>query len=106
MSDREAARPLSIRILDKEYFIGAAPEERSALMESAELLNRRMREIRDGGKIVGTDRIAVIAALNLAHELLASRRQTQPDSGPLSARINSLRERIESALQSGARSHI
>jgi len=49
----------------------ACPEdEREALLESAELLNRKMREIRDSGKVVGVDRIAVMAALNLCHEML------------------------------------
>ena len=63
MSEREAARPLSVRILEKEYFVACGPDERTELLDSAELLNGRMKEIRDSGKIVGLDRIAVMAAL-------------------------------------------
>ena len=66
MSERDA-RPLSVRILEKEYMVACQPEERNELLDSAEFLNGRMREIRDSGKIVGLDRIAVMAALNLAH---------------------------------------
>jgi cell division protein ZapA len=73
VSEREAVRPLSVRILEKEYIVACAPEERTDLLDSAEFLNGRMREIRDSGKIVGLDRIAVMAALNLAHEVITLR---------------------------------
>ncbi|MEY4357826.1 MAG: hypothetical protein RL469_1152, partial [Pseudomonadota bacterium] len=63
---KEAAR-INVRILDKDYLVACPHEERSALLDSAELLNAKMREIRDNGKIVGADRIAVMAALNLAN---------------------------------------
>ena len=62
---------VSVRILEKEYVIACPYEERSALLDSAEFLNARMREVRDSGKVVGLDRIAVMVALNLANELLA-----------------------------------
>jgi len=70
---REAIRPLSVRILEKEYIVACGPDERTDLLDSAEILNKSMREIRDGGKIAGLDRIAVMAALNLAHEVLKLR---------------------------------
>jgi cell division protein ZapA len=69
---KEAAR-INVRILDKDYLVACPHEERSALLDSAELLNAKMREIRDNGKIVGADRIAVMAALNLANEVLKLR---------------------------------
>ena len=56
MSEREA-RPLSVRILEKEYMVACAPEERTELLDSAEYLNGRMREIRDSGKIVGLGQV-------------------------------------------------
>jgi cell division protein ZapA len=62
----ESAR-VSVRILEKEYFVACSHEERADLLDSAELLNGKMREIRDSGKVVGLDRIAVMAALNLAN---------------------------------------
>ena len=54
---------VTIRILEKEYNVACPAEEKSALLASAELLNTKMREIRDSGKVVGLDRVAVMAAL-------------------------------------------
>ena len=103
MSDsRETVRPLGVRILEKEYIVACGPDERSELIDSAEFLNKRMREIRDSGKIIGLDRIAVMAALNLAHEFLKVRdRETKIDSG-VGHRVRALRERVEGALGKGA----
>ena len=61
---------VSVRILDKEYQVACPAEERTDLLDSAEILNSKMREIRDSGRIVGLDRIAVMAALNMANDLL------------------------------------
>jgi len=92
---------VSVRIMEKEYVVACAYEERSALLDAAEFLNSRMREIRDSGKVVGLDRIAVMAALNLAHEFLKLRdRETRIDSGT-GHRVRALRERVESALGKG-----
>jgi cell division protein ZapA len=101
VSEREAARPLSVRILEKDYFVACAPEERSELLDSAEMLNSRMREIRDSGKIVGLDRIAVMAALNLAHEVIRLSANSIGNSQELNHRIKSLRERVEISLEKG-----
>ena len=62
------AVPVTIKILDKEYMVSCPPDEREALLESAKLLNSRMREVRDGGKVLGTERMAVMTALNVIHE--------------------------------------
>ena len=64
---------VSVKILEKEYHVACPPEERPALLDSAEYLNRKMREIRDSGKVIGLDRIAVMAALNIVNELLQTR---------------------------------
>ena len=97
MSPPDQAR-VSVRIMDKEYVVACAYEERSALLDAAEFLNTRMREIRDSGTVVGLDRIAVMAALNLSHEFLKARdRETRGDSGA-GQRVRVLRERVESAL--------
>jgi len=89
---------ISVRIMDREYVVACAYDERRALLDAAEFLNVRMREIRDSGKVVGLDRIAVMAALNLAHEFLKVRdRETKVDSGA-GHRVRALRERVESAL--------
>src|ERR1700722_7554322 len=99
MSDNQAR--VSVRILEKEYHITCPLEERSDLLDSAEFLNSKMREIRDTGKVVGLDRIAVIAALNMANELIRFRnRDTNLDSD-VGGRLRILRERVESALEKG-----
>jgi cell division protein ZapA len=97
---QEPAR-VSLRIMEKEYVVACPYEERSALLDAAEFLNGRMREIRDSGKVVGHDRIAVMAALNLAHEFLKTReRESKLDSG-VGTRVRALRERVEGALAKG-----
>jgi cell division protein ZapA len=101
VSEREAARPLSVRILEKEYIVACAPEERTDLLDSAEFLNGRMREIRDSGKIVGLDRIAVMAALNLAHEVITLRARSTGSEQELGHRLKTMRERVETSLQKG-----
>lgn len=98
MSDRTVR--VSVRILEKEYQVACLPEERSELLDSAEFLNGKMRDIRDAGNIVGLDRIAVMAALNLAHELLKRNRSDAIDS-EVTERVRQMRERVESALSRG-----
>src|SRR2546430_12407295 len=100
MSHQDQAR-VSVRIMEKEYVVACPYEERSALLDAAEFLNARMREIRDSGKVVGLDRIAVMAALNLAHEFLRARdRESRVDSG-VGVRVRALRERVEGVLGKG-----
>ncbi len=71
---------LKIRILDKEYQVNCAPDEREALEYSAKLLNEKMEEIRHGSHIIGLERIAVMAALNLAHDLIRSERSAEQNN--------------------------
>jgi len=63
--------PISVNILGKEYQVACPEEEKDALIASAQLLHNNMEDIRATGKIVGLDRIAVMAALNLAHDLIS-----------------------------------
>jgi cell division protein ZapA len=92
---------VSVRIMEKEYVVGCPYEERSALLDAAEFLNARMRDIKDSGRVVGTDRIAVMAALNLAHEYLKGKdRESKLDTG-VWQRVRALRERVEGALEKG-----
>jgi cell division protein ZapA len=98
VSDKEPAH-VTVRILEKEYFVSCPQEERADLLDSAEFLNKKMREIRDTGKVVGADRIAVIAALNMANELLRLRRQETDLQGAVTGRVKHMRERVEGALQ-------
>jgi cell division protein ZapA len=89
---------VSVRILDKEYQVACPAEERTDLLDSAEILNSKMREIRDSGRIVGLDRIAVMAALNMANDLLHAKARDQQIEGDLSQRLKLISDRVESAL--------
>jgi cell division protein ZapA len=100
MSQQEQAR-VSVRIMEKEYVIACPYEERTALLDTAEFLNSRMREIRDSGKVVGLDRIAVMVALNLANELLRLKNHDAKLEGEATGRIRALRERVEGAIEKG-----
>jgi cell division protein ZapA len=95
------ASRVSVRILEKEYHVACPADERAALLNSAEYLNRKMREIRDSGKVVGLDRIAVMAALNITNDLLMSRGRDEGAEADLAVRLKTLRERVESALTRG-----
>jgi len=100
MSEERVAR-VSVRLLDREYQVACPVEERSDLLGSAEYLDAKMREVRDTGKVAGLDRIAVISALNLANELIKLRRNGSAVDSDLGARLRTLRERVESALEQG-----
>lgn len=91
--------PVTVRILDKEYQIACPANEQADLLRCAEMLNERMREIRDHGKVIGLERVAVMAALNISHELLqASASDDKLDDG-LGDRLKSLRRQVESVLE-------
>ena len=87
---------ITIHILGKEYMIACSEDERHDLQRSADYLDKKMREIRDNGKIVGTDRIAVMAALNISHELLSNEGGSLNTS--VDTRIRSIQEKIDDAL--------
>jgi cell division protein ZapA len=89
---------VSVRILEKEYQVACPASERTDLLDSAEMLNAKMREIRDSGKVVGLDRIAVMAALNMANELLQTKAKDQALETSLGPRLRVLNERVESIL--------
>jgi cell division protein ZapA len=87
--------------LEKEYNVACPIEEKAALLASAELLNLKMREIRDSGKVVGLDRVAVMAALNIANELLKAQGQDEELKNIVGLRIRAMREHLDSALGPG-----
>jgi cell division protein ZapA len=89
---------VSVRILDKEYQVACPASERTDLLDSAEVLNAKMREIRDSGRIVGLDRIAVMAALNMANDLLHAQARDRVIEGDVSMRLKSISDRVESVL--------
>ncbi|MCB1743086.1 MAG: cell division protein ZapA [Gammaproteobacteria bacterium] len=64
----ESSIAVTIQVLDKEYMVSCPPEEKDALLASARALDARMRQVREAGKVLGTERVAVMTALNLIHE--------------------------------------
>jgi cell division protein ZapA len=92
------ARQLTIQILDKEYRVACGPEEEQALLEAARYLSKKMQEIRDKGRVIGVDRIAVMAALNLAHDLLQCQAGSLQDSESATAKIRLLCGKVEKAV--------
>jgi len=90
--------PVSVRILDKEYRVSCGPDEKDGLLESGRMLDQRMREIRQTGRVVGIDRIAVMAALNIAYELLNLQQSQAHGQKDLDRRLHDLQERLGDAL--------
>lgn len=89
-----------VKILDKEYQVACPREERQALMESAQLLDERMKSIRGSGAVIGLERIAVMAALNLSHELLQAKSHSSgaPVNMTDKADLQRLSDKIERVL--------
>jgi cell division protein ZapA len=94
----ESYAQISVRILDKEYQVACPASERTDLLDSAEILNQKMREIRDSGRVVGLDRIAVMAALNMANDLLRAQARDNLLEGDISDRLKHISDRVESVL--------
>jgi len=90
--------PVAVSILGKDYRIACEPGAEDELVSASRFLDSRMREVRGTGKVIGTDRIAVMVALNLAHELLKEKSDQDSAASSSNKRIRSLRERIEIAL--------
>lgn len=94
MSEAQANVTVTVSILGRDYQVSCPAHEREALERSARYLDEQMREIRNTGKIVGSERIAVMAALNIAHELLT----LDQDRGDTKQSIARLNERIDRVL--------
>jgi len=85
---------VTVNILDRDYQVSCSPEEREALLNSARYLNDRMREIKASGSVVGLERIAVMAALNITHELL----QEGSEKGANNVQLKRLTDKISRAM--------
>ncbi len=96
----DSTAQVSVRILDKEYQVACPASERTDLLDSAEALNAKMLEIRDSGRIVGLDRIAVMAALNMANDLLHAQARDRILEGDVSSRLKVISDRVDSVLGS------
>ena len=92
---------MDVRILDKEYRVACGEDEKQSLLETARFLDGRMREIRNAGKVVGTERIAVMAALNLAYEILEKTHGKDETSELVCKRLRKMQDKIDLALNQG-----
>jgi cell division protein ZapA len=90
-----ASEPVSIRQLDREYTVGVAPAERDSLMAAARLLEEKMREVRGANRIAAVDRVAVLAALNIAHELQQLRDEQARRDRELASALDRLQQRLD-----------
>ena len=96
-----SAKPITVnaKILAKEYTIACPADEREALEESVRHVDSKMQEIRNGGKVIGAERIAVMAAINIAHEMLKSQIQVQSIDVDVITRLDELQSKINDSLE-------
>jgi len=93
-----ATKTLEIKLLDRELRVACPEEERGELLDAVTYLDKKMREIRDAGKIANVERIALMAALNITHELLSTKIGRGIDVADFKRRMNSMQAAIDEAL--------
>ena len=94
---KDSVKPVKIVIMDKEFLVACSEDEQSVLIRSADYLNDKMREVQRNGKVIGMDRITIMAALNMAHELLKQEDSTNLDQS-FSSRLFALQEKIDTTV--------
>jgi len=94
----DEAVPVIIQILDKDYTVACRPDERDGLLESARLLDDRMREVRDSGKVMGAERMAVMTALNVIHEFTRERMDSERVLADTDAAIRAIEGKLADAV--------
>ena len=95
----EGTVAVTVHILDRDYVVACAAEERLGLIEAAQRLDADMRQLRNASRSAGLDRIAVLAALNIAHELIQARRQSSQGDTELTRELDALRQKLDGALE-------
>ena len=94
----EKAKALDVSIMGRNYRVTCAEGEREALLEAVSYLDKKMTEIKAASKVAGSERIAVMAALNIAHELLSVKLGSGFDIAELKRRMNSVQSKLDQAL--------
>jgi len=90
---------LTVSLLGREFRVACPDGEEKQLLASADYLNRKLKEVRDTGKVVGNERIAIMAALNIAHEFMSNRPSANGfDGSAIRRRITAMQETLEAAL--------
>lgn len=91
---------IDVRILDRDYRLAVNAESRDKLLEAARMVDEKMRSVRDGGRVAGVDRIAVMAALQLAHDLIDARNPPDaPNTGEIIRRIKKMTDDVDDELK-------
>ena len=96
------AKSLQIAIMGRDFRVACPEDEQAGLLEAVDYLNKKMLEIRDGGKVIGLERIAIMAALNIAHEMLTSKGGGGFDLGDLKRRMARMETVIDQAMSEQA----
>ncbi|WP_049623158.1 cell division protein ZapA [Frateuria defendens] len=96
------SEPVALRLIDREFLIACAPEEREGLLEAANYLDGKMRELRANARTPGFDRLAVLAAISIAHEFLALRKQHAGTDHSVVEGIAALRHKLDAVLEAYA----
>ena len=94
----DANKGLDVTIMGREFRVPCPEVEQPALLESVAYLDKKMRDIRDAGKVIGVERIAIMAALNIAHEFLSTRLAGNFDIGEFKRRMNLMQAQIDQAM--------
>ncbi|MEE9398133.1 MAG: cell division protein ZapA [Methylococcales bacterium] len=89
----------NLQIMGKDFRISCTEDEKDLLMSSARHLDKKMREIRDTGRVIGLERIAVMAALNITHEYMQLRDENDYLSTGLNQRIKTLQAKLDEQMQ-------
>lgn len=89
---------VSVRLLDREYTVGVVPDERESLMAAAKLLDSRMRDVRGSNRMAAVDRVAVLAALNLAHELQQLRTEGEQRDREMARLLDDLQRKLDGLI--------
>jgi cell division protein ZapA len=92
------ARGLDVNIMGREFRVSCTEEERRDLLKAVDYLNSKMGEIRDTGKVIGVERVAIMAALNITHEYLSTRMDGGFDVGEFKRRMLSMQATIDQAM--------
>jgi len=95
---KSAPRGIEVTVLDRKLRIACKEEEQEDLLKAVRYLDVKMREIRDGGKVIGGERIAILTALNITHELLSSKPAPGFDMGALKRRMRGMAAAIDEAM--------
>lgn len=93
-----ASEPVNVRVLDREYTVGVDPEGKDSLLAAAKLLDNKMREIRGSNRMAAVDRVAVLAALNLAHELQQLRHDNEQRDRELTRTLDDLQRKLDGVI--------